>query len=163
MVSPVFQNISFGINRKWQRHEGLNMRRLINFIRVSVGLISFAAAQRCDAETVNEWAQATAEHIRCHLMYPPNTRFSSPLKVIVRCNVSADGSVSDINIEQSKGIIAFDQAVIAAVETADPMPNPPFVGPNGLIDAKLPLVFSPPRATLARSGLPPSTCRTYGM
>ncbi|WP_342148528.1 energy transducer TonB [Methylorubrum sp. SB2] len=117
---------------------------MIKALSVPLAILMLASNGPASAETFDEWRRSLAEHIRCHLVYPHGPgRPDSPRTARVVFNVGANGALSDVNIEQSSGVMVFDRAALAAVESSTPAPPPP---PDIRlpITAILPLRFDPP-------------------
>ena len=121
-------------------------RRNVSVPAISlVSLVALAGSPR--AETLDEWKRALAEHVRCHLVYPKGPgRPDAPRTARVVFKIGANGALSDVNIQESSGVMVFDRAALAAVESSTPAPPPPD-GPGIRlpITATLPLRFDPPR------------------
>ncbi|SFK35598.1 energy transducer TonB family protein [Methylorubrum salsuginis] len=117
---------------------------MIKALSVPLAILMLASNGPASAETFDEWRRSLAEHIRCHLIYPRGPgRPDSPRTARVVFKVGANGALSDVNIEQSSGVMVFDRAALAAVESSTPAPPPP-PDIRVPISATLPLRFDPP-------------------
>ena len=125
-------------------------------MRVAGLLLVLLIADAVQAESFDEWRHSLAGHIRCHLVYPNGPgRPTARRTAYVSFKIGADGRLSDVNIERSSGVLVFDRAALAAVETASPAPPPPGL-PDGVpLTVHVPLAFDPPGPAAAMPGAEP--------
>ncbi len=84
------------------------------------------------------------EHIRCHLVYPNGPgRPDSPRTARVVFKIGANGGLSDVNIEESSGVMVFDRGRARRRGEFDARPAAP-ADIRVPITATLPLRYNPP-------------------
>ena len=93
------------------------------------------------------WAARVANHIGRFTKHPDRERrlyceAAREGSLAVQFTINRAGQVSNVRLVQSAKIRDLDQAVIAAVKRASPVPAPPASLPGASLKLQLPVVFS---------------------
>lgn len=90
------------------------------------------------------WERALAVHFSKHKRYPAN-RTAQKIEVLVTFEIDRLGRLISSHVTKSSGDAAFDEAAIAMLRRADPLPAPPpAVADNGL-SFTMGVDFKPPK------------------
>lgn len=121
-------------------------------LRNAAVLITLSALGPTDAAasgTMDRWATEAGIRIGRYLRPPSEARLlRSPRVVRLRFVVDRHGRVSDPEILEGTGYPGIDQAAVAAIVAASPLPAPPLARGDDTVLATLPVSFDPPGVTV---------------
>lgn len=86
-----------------------------------------------------EWGRKISAYFQQHLRYPKDRKDKATVTVSVVLN--RRGNVVSVEVADSSGDEAFDQAALAMVRRSDPVPAPPAGLTEEVFSFKLPVVF----------------------
>jgi TonB family protein len=86
------------------------------------------------------WQRRLAVHLDRHKRYPSGAK-NLATEVSVRFTIDRAGHVVSAHLVNTSGIPTFDEAAIAMVRRADPMPPPPAALGDGPLTFTVPVVF----------------------
>lgn len=117
------------------------------------------AAQGANAAALEQqdWAVRVTNHVGRFTKHPDVARrlpcgAAREGRLAVQFTINRAGQVSGVRLVQSAKIRDLDQAVIAAVKQASPVPAPPASLPGRSLKLQLPVVFSAGRCTSSTDG-----------
>jgi TonB family protein len=86
-----------------------------------------------------DWGRKISAYFQQHLRYPKEKKQKATVTVSIVLN--RKGNVVSVEVAESSGDQAFDQAAIAMVHRSDPVPAPPAALTDETFSFKLPVVF----------------------
>lgn len=104
------------------------------------GVAEPAAADSIDAGAVSEYYRVLQGHLARYHAYPSSLRTRPTGLVRLGVVVGRDGRVLDAWVENSSGVTVLDEAAMAALRRAEPLPSLPASLP-GAIDLIVPLRY----------------------
>lgn len=95
------------------------------------------------AEAVARYEQVLSAWIQQHRVYPQEAYASGMQgRVLLRIRIDRAGNVISKRIEQSSGYSMLDQAVMVAIQNANPVPKVPMAYPGGkMLEFRIPIDF----------------------
>lgn len=95
------------------------------------------------AEAVARYEQILSAWIQQHKVYPQEAYASGMQgRVLLRIRIDRAGNVISRRIEQSSGYSLLDQAVMVAIQNANPVPRVPMAYPGGkMLEFRIPIDF----------------------
>lgn len=103
----------------------------------------YGTSRDARAEAVARYEQILSAWIQQHKVYPQEAYASGMQgRVLLRIRIDRAGNVLSRRIEQSSGYSMLDQAVMVAIENANPVPRVPMAYPGGkMLEFRIPIDF----------------------
>lgn len=90
-----------------------------------------------------DWDRKVGAYLRRHLRYPKDRKDSAVVTVKISFVINRRGNVVSVEVTESSGDRAYDEAAISMVKDSDPLPAPPVTLTEDTYLFKLPVVFRP--------------------
>ena len=90
-----------------------------------------------------DWGRKISAYFELHKKYPPDKRKVATVKLALVLNRL--GNVVSVNVAESSGDTAFDDAAISMVRRSDPVPRPPAGLTDDQFSFTLPVNFTKPK------------------
>lgn len=95
------------------------------------------------------WPSRVNDAIARHKRYPPSLREAAraagrplpPGRVVLRFAIDRDGRVVSLSVKSGSGVPELDEAALAMVRRAAPLPPPPPEVTGETVDLELPVIF----------------------
>jgi protein TonB len=90
-----------------------------------------------------KWGQKVSAYIQTHQRYPENKSKAPTVKVNLVLN--RRGNVVSVNVVESSGDAAFDEAALSMVRRSDPVPQPPTELTDDTFNFNMDVIFKKPK------------------
>jgi periplasmic protein TonB len=90
-----------------------------------------------------DWGRKISAYFKLHQRYPDGRRKAATVKIALV--LSRLGHVLSVDVIDSSGDAAFDEAAVAMVRRSDPVPKPPAALKDDEFSFNLPVVFNAPK------------------
>jgi len=91
------------------------------------------------------WGKKISAYFKLHKHYPEGRNEDKTVSVKLSLVLNRRGNVLSVNVAQSSGDAAFDDAAISMVRRSDPVPAPPAALTDETFRFDLPVNFTPPK------------------